>query len=156
VPSRHVIVRQAREGRASARSLTVPHRGVRHDAGDIRQAQRRDIRTQIRIGAIAGVHQDHALRQTSLTGPPQLFERYVWLRPEADVIRHTCLCCAVLRLPPSLSADTSDRLPAGLLGDWLATALPRLGNCPACRAGRNIGVPHRPSVSLAWGTPCHR
>ena len=40
-----------------------PDRGVRSRAGDVAQSQRRDIRTQIGLGAIAGVHQDHPARK---------------------------------------------------------------------------------------------
>src|SRR5512139_3106041 len=28
---------------------------------------------------------------------------------------------------------------------WLVTATPRLGSCPACRAGHNTAAPHQPN-----------
>ena len=76
-----------------------PHRGVRHNAGDVGQPQRRDGRTQIGVGAIAGVHQHHAARQAGRTCPTQLLERDLWLGLEADLLGHTRLAPtgAVLR-----------------------------------------------------------
>jgi hypothetical protein len=41
-----------------------PDRGVWSRAGDVARSQRRDIRTQVGLGAIAGGHQDYAARKT--------------------------------------------------------------------------------------------
>src|SRR5665647_1723619 len=79
-----------------------PDRGVRSCAGDVAQSQRRDIRTQIGLGAIAGVHQDYAARKTGLTRPAQLLERDLRLGLEADLFRHTRLAPTFAILSPVL------------------------------------------------------
>src|SRR5450759_2173443 len=68
-----------------------PDRGVRSRAGDVAQSQRRDIRTQIGLGAIAGVHQNYTARKACLTRPAQLLKRDLRLVLEADLFRHTRL-----------------------------------------------------------------
>src|SRR5665647_2287664 len=79
-----------------------PDRGVRSRAGDVAQSQCRDIRTQISLGAIAGVHQDYAARKARLTRPAQLIERDLRLGLEADLFRHTRLAPTVAILSPVL------------------------------------------------------
>src|SRR5450759_1997552 len=68
-----------------------PDRGVWSRAGDVAQSQRRDIRTQIGLGAIAGVHQDYTARKAGPTRPAQLLKRDLRLGLEADLFRHTRL-----------------------------------------------------------------
>ena len=68
-----------------------PDRRVRHNAGYVPQPQRRDVRTQIGVGAVAGVQQCHAARQGSLARPTQLLKRDLWLGFEADLLGHTRL-----------------------------------------------------------------
>ena len=71
-------------------------------AGDVAQSQRRDIRTQIGLGAIAGVHQDHTARKAGLTRPAQLLGRDLRLCLEADLFRHTRLAPTFVIFSPVL------------------------------------------------------
>src|SRR5215212_10169901 len=51
-----------------------PHGGVRLDAGDVSKTELRERRTQPGVGAVAGVHQDHAGRGAGLERSPDLVE----------------------------------------------------------------------------------
>ena len=79
-----------------------PDRGVRSRAGDVAQSQHRDIRTQIGLGAIAGVHQDYTARKAGLTRPAQLLERDLRLGLETDLFRHARLASTFAIFSPVL------------------------------------------------------
>src|ERR1019366_5450099 len=88
--------------RRQRRRAQWPDRGVRSRAGDVAQSQRRDIRTQIGLGAIAGIHQNYTARKAGLTRPAQLLERDFWLGLEANLFRHIRLAPTFAILSPVL------------------------------------------------------
>ena len=51
-----------------------PHGGVRLDAGDVSKTEPRERRTQAGVGAVTGIHQDHARRGAGLERSPDLVE----------------------------------------------------------------------------------
>src|SRR4051794_3931099 len=59
-----------------------PHGGVRLDAGDVSKTEPRERRTQAGVGAVTGIHQDHARRGAGLERSPDLVECDLGLRPE--------------------------------------------------------------------------
>jgi len=133
-----------------------PDRGVRLNARDIAQSERADRRPQPGIAAVASIHQHDAAGNIGRA-------RCADLRPalsQAWSGRRWCrerpTCAGALRLTPTLAASRGDGRSASSLGDWPATASLRLGNCPACRAGRSTGAPHRPNDALSSGSLCHR
>src|SRR5271168_5516160 len=67
-----------------------PYRRLWLDAGYVAQSERRDVRTQISIGAIAGIHQRHPARQAGRTCPAQLLKCDRRLGFEVDLLGYTC------------------------------------------------------------------
>ena len=83
-------VRLGRQGPGAGR----PHGGVRQNARDVGQPQRRDGCAQIDVRAIARIHQHHAARQARRTGRADLIERDLRLGLKADLLGHARLLAA--------------------------------------------------------------
>ncbi len=139
---------------ANWRRARRPHRGVRQNASDIGQIESGDGLAQLRIGAIASVHQHDATRQSRFTGRANLLERNLRLGLEANLFGH--MSFAPPRRWSNLAEDRDARPPAGLPPDWPATTTRRSDNCPACLTGCNIAAPHPPNAWPSWESLCHR
>jgi len=106
-----------------------PYCGIRRNARNVGQIQRRNLGAQLAVVAIAGLHQHHAARQTSRAGQ----------RSRSSAI--SCLILKVMssgtsalrRRSSSLvhSCGRDNHKPANSLDHWQATETPRLGSCPA-------------------------
>jgi hypothetical protein len=70
-------------------SARRPYQRLGLDAGYIAQSERGDVGTQIRVCAIAGIHQDHSARQASRACPAQLLKCDRRLGFEGDLLGHT-------------------------------------------------------------------
>ena len=79
-----------------------PYRGVRQNAGYVAQLQRRDVRAQFAVIAIASIDHHHAARQPGRARPLELLERDLMLGLEANVRRNARLAQPVAILRPLL------------------------------------------------------
>jgi hypothetical protein len=63
-----------------------------------------------------------------------------------------------IHVPASVVVNfvSEHRPPAGSHACLPTTAIPRLGNCPACRVDRNIAAPPPPNACPSWESPCRR
>ena len=78
--------------RRQRRRARRPDRGVGTDAGHVAQAERGDLRSQLGVVAVAGIHQHHALRQPRGSGRLDLLQGDLGLVWKAIVSGTLALC----------------------------------------------------------------
>jgi hypothetical protein len=122
-----------------------PYRRLWHDAGYIAQSERRDVRTQIGVGAIAG---------TPRSRPAAHARRNCSSAIAGLVLKVTSLGTPALRdvygPSPTPSADRGDTPPASSRDDWQLKVSRRSDNCLACQPRRNVDArPRRNAVPKA-------
>src|SRR5882672_6820851 len=122
-----------------------PDRGIRQNAGHIRQFKRRNRRPSALLRAASPPRRLHGFDQAQSAALSQ--SRSHQGRPPS---------CAARRQTPTPLADTNDRPLVGLHACWPATATPRPGNCPVYRAGRNIAALRPPNACPSWESLCRQ
>src|SRR5215210_4479824 len=79
-----------------------PNGGVRQDAGDVTEPACGHAGAQLRLAAIAGVHEDDPWRQAGFGSRTDLIERDLRLGLEGDLLRNTCLLAPCWIINPLL------------------------------------------------------
>src|SRR3954471_18999928 len=154
-----------RQGRTALR----PDRGVGQDPGDVTEPERGDVGAQLRIAAIAGIHEDDAARQAGSHCRTDLIERDLRLGLEGDRRGHAGLLAPGWIIRPLLwqVEAIGDRQAGRAIGErerhshlaivLLAQLTAILTRHPAPpRATPRHPAPPRPSAGPSWGSRYRR
>ena len=92
---------------------------MRLDAGRVGETEFGDGGAQLRVGAVAGVHQHGPAWDAGRQSSPDLVERDLGFRAEGDVVRHTDLAATVGVRRPVLGQvePIGDRHAGDMVGD---------------------------------------